>query len=287
MELQSNLALLFVNDYYPLARPRPLNPNIIPVGGIQIRAARELPWHIRRFLDEARSGAIYMHLGDEQLCADIPKDKLDVLFHVFSQREERILWTCHDVQKMEGLPTNVMLQHLVPQTDILAHPHVQLFIMNGDLMGLQEAIVRHVPIIGIPLFKNQMENIALAEKLQIALRIDYTNLTETSLKWALDSMLRKEFYVLNIRDISKVFRDRPLGGLANALFWLDYILRYGSQPLSTRGVGIPLGDLHLNDLLIYYILLAFVIIGCLVGLYYLGMFIWKKRENAKMLSKLN
>ncbi|XP_046811242.1 UDP-glycosyltransferase UGT4 [Lucilia cuprina] len=287
MDLQSNLALLLVNNYYPLATPKPLIPNIIPVGGLHIRAPKELPWHIRRFLDEARFGAIYMHLGDEKLCADIPKEKLDVLFHVLGKRQECILWTCHDVQKIEGLPKNMMIQHLVPQTDILAHPHIRLFIMNGDIMGLQESIIRHVPLLGLPLFENEMENIMLAEKLQIGVRVDYTNLTESSLDWALETILHKEFYVLNIRDISKIFRDRPLGGLANAIFWLDYIDRYGNGPLKTQALGMPLNELHLADLRFYSYLRSLVVLGVLIGLYYVGMFLWKKRQTDKMFSKLN
>ncbi|XP_061389084.1 UDP-glycosyltransferase UGT4 [Musca vetustissima] len=287
VELQANLALLLVNDYYPLAIPKPLIPNIIPVGGLQIRAPRELPWHIRRFLDEARSGVVYINLGDEQLCKEIPKERLEVLMHVFSKREERFLWTCHDLQKLEGLPKNVMLNHLVPQTDILAHPHIKLFIMNGDLMALQEAIIRHVPIVGIPLFDNELENVQTAVKLQFGLRIDYGNFSEVSLNWALDTMANKEFYVLNIRDISKIYRDRPLGGLASALFWLDYILRYGSLPLKTQGIGMPLDELHLSDLILYNFLLLILILPCLAGLYFLGMFLWRKRQTEKMFSKLN
>ncbi|XP_013098056.2 UDP-glycosyltransferase UGT4 [Stomoxys calcitrans] len=287
MDLQSNLALLLVNNYYPLAAPKPLVPNIIPVGGLQIRAPRELPWQIRRFLDEARSGVVYINMGDEQLCGDIPKEKLEALLHVFNKREERFLWTCHDIQKMEGLPKNVMLQHLVPQTDILAHPHVKIFITNGDLLALQESIVRHVPIVGIPMFKNELENVIMAEKLQIGLRIDYANLTETSLGWALDSMAYKEFYILNIRDISKIFRDRPLGGLANALFWLDYVVRYGNQPLRTNGIGMPLGEMHLNDLMIYNFMITLLVLASLVGLYFVGLFVYRKRQTEKMFSKLN
>lgn len=287
MDLQSNLGLMLVNNYYPLAIAKPLLPNIIPVGGVHIRAPKELPFQIRRFLDDARSGAIYIYLGDEKLCADIPKDKLDVLLHTLGKRPERVLWTCHDIQKIEGLPKNIMIQHLVPQTDILAHPHIRLFIMNGDIMGLQETIVRHVPLLGLPLFQNEMDNVVLAEKLQIGIRVDYTNLTESSLNWALNTILHKEFYVLNIRDLSKVYRDRPLGGLANAIFWLDYLDRYGNGPLKTQGIGMPLNHLHLSDLRFYNYLMSFVVLGLLIALYFLAMFVWKKRQTDKMFSKLN
>ncbi|KAM7344735.1 UDP-glycosyltransferase family 317 member A1 [Cochliomyia hominivorax] len=288
MDLQSNLGLLLINHYYPLAKAKPLLPNIIPVGGLHIRAPKELPFQIRRFLDEARSGAIYMYLGDEKLCTEIPKDKLQVLFNFLGKRQERVIWTCHDKNlKIEGLPKNIMLQHLVPQTDILAHPHIRLFIMNGDIMSLQESIVRHVPLLGLPLFQNELENVVLAEKLQIGVRVDYRNLTETSLNWAFETILHKEFYVLNIRDLSKVFRDRPLGGLANAIFWLDYLDRYGNGPLKTHGVGMPLNQLHLSDLRFYNYLMSFTVLVLIIGLYFLVMFVWKKRQTDKMFSKLN
>ena len=287
VDLQSNLALLLVNNYYPLATTRPLIPNVIPVGGLHIRAPKELPWHIRRFLDESPSGVIYLNLGDEKLCSDIPKDKLDVLFHVFSQRKERVLWTCHDVQKLEDQPKNMMIQHLVPQTDILAHPHIRLFVTNGDIMSLQEGIVRHVPLLVMPLFKNELSNSLQVEKLQIGLRLDYTNLTQTSLNWALNSILHKEFYVLNIRDVSKIYRDRPMGGLASSIFWLDYIQRYGNGPLKTQGIGIPIDQLHLSDLRLNSYMWTITILGLLIGVYLLMTFLWKKQQNRKMFSKLN
>lgn len=287
MELQTSLALLMVNNYYPLATPRLTLPNIIPVGGLHIRAPKELPWHIKRYLDEGRFGVIYMHLGDEKNCKDIPKEKLNVLFDTLSERQERVLWTCHDIQQMEGLPKNIMIQHLVPQTDILAHPHIKLFIMNGDIMELQESIIRHVPLLGIPLFENEFKNILLAERLQIGVRVNYNNLTKTSLSSALETILHKEFYIRNIRDISRVYRDRPLGGLANAMFWLDYIERYGGGPLKSQHFVITLNQLHLADLRLYSFITLILLIGTVIALYFLGKFLWRTRRTSKMFSKLN
>lgn len=287
IDLQSNLALLLVNNYYPLLTPKPLIPNVLPVGGLHIRAPKELPWHIRRFMDESPSGVIYLNLGDEKLCNEISQDKLNVLFHVLGQRKERVLWTCHDVQKLEGQPKNIMIQHLVPQTDILAHPHIRLFVTNGDIMGLQEGIVRHVPLLVMPLFKNEMANSFQVEKLQIGLRLDYTNLTQISFQWALETIMHKEFYVLNVRDVSKIYRDRPLGGLASTLFWLNYIQQYGSGPLKTQGISIPINQLHLSDLRLNSYIWTIAILGLLVGFYFLFMFLRRKQQNHKMFSKLN
>uniref|UniRef100_A0A1B0BT17 UDP-glycosyltransferases domain-containing protein n=1 Tax=Glossina palpalis gambiensis TaxID=67801 RepID=A0A1B0BT17_9MUSC len=286
--LHANLALLLVNNYIPLVTPRPMLTNMIAVGGMQIRSPRALPWHIKRFLDESRSGVIYMHLGDHHLCSTIPKDQLRTLFKAFKARSERILWTCHDVESLHGLPDTVLLQHMVPQTDILAHPHVKLFIMSGDLFGLQEGIVRMTPMLALPLFENEFKNSELVEKLKIGARLDYVNMTTESLQWALKTIIGNEDFALNIRNVSKMFRDRPLGGLATAIFWLDYILQYGATPLRSPMVIIPLKELHLQDLFVYYFVLAIVIISTVaLMVWYAGKILWKKHQTRKIFSKLN
>uniref|UniRef100_A0A1B0A7H7 UDP-glycosyltransferases domain-containing protein n=1 Tax=Glossina pallidipes TaxID=7398 RepID=A0A1B0A7H7_GLOPL len=286
--LQANLAVLLVNNYIPLSTPRPVLTNMISVGGMQIRSPRALPWHVKRFLDESRSGVIYMHLGDHHLCSTIPKDQLLILFKAFKAHSERVLWTCHDAESLHGLPDTVLLQHMVPQTDILAHPHVKLFIMSGDLLGLQEGIVRMTPMLALPLFENEFKNTELMEKLKIGIRLDYMNMTTESLQWALKTLIGNEDFVLNIRKVSKMFRDRPLGGLATAIFWLDYILQYGATPLHSPMVIIPLTELHLQDLFVYYFFLLTVIISTVVVvLWYGGKILWKKHQTRKLFSKLN
>lgn len=42
-ELEKSISLLFVNEYPLLNRPKPLTPNIVPVGGLHIRKMEPLP----------------------------------------------------------------------------------------------------------------------------------------------------------------------------------------------------------------------------------------------------
>lgn len=149
---------MLFNNHVPLATPRPQLQNTIYAGGLHVRPPRELPWNIRRFLDEARTGAIYMNLGNELQCKEIPKDTMQLLLNVLGKTKRSVLWTCHDSVDKLGieLPKNIMIQHLVPQTDMLAHPHVKVFLMNGDLLSLQEGILRHVPMVGVPLFREEV-----------------------------------------------------------------------------------------------------------------------------------
>lgn len=59
-----------------------------------------------------------------------------------------------------------------------AHPKTVLFMTHGGLMGTTEALVFGVPMIGIPLFADQLPNIEQYRLLGIAERLDHTDLTE-------------------------------------------------------------------------------------------------------------
>ncbi|XP_039969322.1 UDP-glycosyltransferase UGT5 isoform X2 [Bactrocera tryoni] len=286
--LQAELAILLLNSHVPLLRPRPLLLNTVAAGGMHIRPPRELPWPLRRFLDESRAGVIYMNLGNEQLCTDVPKHIMQVLLNTLGKRKERVVWTCHDHTELKNLPTNIMVQHAVPQADILAHPHVHIFLMNGDLLSTQEGIMRHVPMISVPIFRNEVRNAELAVQLGVGIHLNHNNLTETTLNWALQTIKEDSTYQLTIRQVATTFRDRPLGAVETCMYWMDYVLRHkGGADLKTLGGNIPSSQLHLFDLFIYYFAIALLSVGVLAAVIYGIIILMRKREIGKMYSKLS
>ncbi|KAH8269499.1 hypothetical protein KR018_004364, partial [Drosophila ironensis] len=281
-ELQANqLSVLLLNSHVPLMRPRVSVPQIIPAGGLHIRGPKELPWNVKRFLEEARAGVIYVQLGNEQACGQLPKDKLEALFAFFSGRKEGVIWTCHDVRKLKDLPKNVMIQHAVPQIDILAHPRIKAFLTNGDLLNLQEGIVRNVPVLGLPLFEHEKKNLELAVRLGVGLQLEEGNVTSTSLNWAVDRLLKESHFQLTIREVSLEFRDRPLGALASALFWINYVVRHkGGAAIRTRGIDISFSDMQF-DLFVFYLTVASLVAVALVVLS-VGFCIWQMKNKSKL-----
>ncbi|KAH8252977.1 hypothetical protein KR032_002903, partial [Drosophila birchii] len=287
-ELQaSHLSLLLLNSHVPLMTPRVSIAQIVPAGGLHIRGPKELPWNVKRFVEEARAGVFYVQLGNEQPCGELPKEKLEALFSFFSSRKEGIIWTCHDVKTLEGLPKNVMIQHAVPQIDILAHPRVKVFLTNGDLLNLQEGIVRNVPILGLPLFHHEQRNMQLAVKLGVGLQLAENNVTSSSLTWAVERLLLESHFQLTIREVSLEYRDRPLGALASALFWVNYVVRHkGGAAMRTSGIGISSCQLHLFDLFVFYAAVATLLVGLVAILAFGGFYIWQKKNSAKF-TKVN
>lgn len=287
--LQAELAVLLFNSHVPLLTPRPLLLNTIAAGGMHIRHPRELPWPLRRFLDESRAGVVYMNLGNEQSCTDVPKHVMQLLLNTLGKRKERVVWTCHDHTTLKNLPANIMVQHAVAQADILTHPHVHTFLMNGDLLSMQEGIMRHVPLIGVPIFRNEVRNMELAVRLGVGIHLNYNNLTETALNWALQTIKENSTYQLTIRKVATTFRDRPLGAVETCMYWMDYVLRHqGGADLKTLGVSIPSSQLHLFDLYIYYFAITLLSVSVLAAAFYgIRIILMRKREIRKMYSKLS
>ncbi|EDW74351.2 uncharacterized protein Dwil_GK21429 [Drosophila willistoni] len=289
-ELQAfNLAVLLINNHVPLLTPRPLIQQIVLAGGLHIRGPRELPWNVKKFLEEARSGVVYLQLGNEQPCGQLSDAKKKILFDLFKSRKQSFIWSCHDVKKLKDLPENALIiQHSVPQIDILAHPRVRAFIMNGDLLSLQEGISRNVPMVGLPCFQNEQKNMQLAVRLGVGLQLNQDNVTTPSLNWALDRLLTEQHFHLTIRDVSMEYRDRPLGALATAVFWVNYVVRHkGGAAIRTRGIGISSSQLHLFDLFVFYFGVAVLITALAAAVYFIGFFLWQRKNKPEKLAKAN
>lgn len=65
---------------------------------------------------------------------------------------------------------------------VSAHPNIKLFITQGGLQSLEEAIRNRVPLVGMPFYIDQPKNMNRMEKLGIGKVIDKSTLTKKSFK---------------------------------------------------------------------------------------------------------
>lgn len=152
--------------------------------------------HLQTFLDSATDGVVYFSLGSVIKSSNetMSPEMLATFVKIFGELKQKVIWKFGD--EIPNLPSNVMVSEWLPQSDIFAHPNVRLFISHGGALGTNEAIYHGLPLLGMPFFGDQRRNIESYAQSGWALRLDYANVTEQSLRWALSTLLDDKKYFI-------------------------------------------------------------------------------------------
>ncbi|KAK7870747.1 hypothetical protein R5R35_009897 [Gryllus longicercus] len=247
-EIAKNTSAFFINTHFTLNQVRPYTPNVIEVGGIHIEPPGKMSKELQTFLDGAKEGVVYFSLGSTARGATLPAEKRDAFIEAFKGLPQKVLWKWEE-DSIPNKPVNVMISKWVPQTAVLAHPNVKLFITHGGLMGTLEAVNYGIPMISIPLFGDQFQNVAMAVRRGIAVKLGLGDITHESVTNALNTVLTSK-YLEQAKRVSQEFHDRPQKPLETVLYWTDYVLRHKGAPhLQSYAAKMPLAQYLLLDVI--------------------------------------
>ncbi|XP_043250239.1 UDP-glucosyltransferase 2-like [Colletes gigas] len=238
--LRSRISLILTNGHPAVSVARPLAPGYKELGGIHIPMSGPppLPKDLQDYLDShGKDGVIYFSLGSQIDMSTMPRQVFAAFYRAFEQVPQQILWKCSR-GKMPTLPKNVKCIEWAPQLSVLCHPNVHLFISHGGLLGTQEAVYCGVPILGIPLFGDQFSNMAYFVKKGLALQLDFSQLSYERISNALSELLVNKSYKEAAQKASLQFKDRPIPPLEEATYWIEYLIRHGSNSLKTEASNL-------------------------------------------------
>lgn len=128
-ELYRKISLILVNSHISTSRPRPQMPGIINVGGAHMKPPKPLPHELQQFIDSAEHGVVFFSLGSYLQSSQMPTEKIAILLQSLGKLRQRVIWKFED--ETIATPPNVLVKKWLPQSDILAHPNVCLFITHG------------------------------------------------------------------------------------------------------------------------------------------------------------
>lgn len=118
-----------------------------------------------------------------------------------------------------------------------------------------------------------------------AIKLNYNNITEESLSWALNELLYNPSYSTKILQLSKIFRDRPIRALEETIYWIEYIIRHqGAYHMKSSAIEISLFKYFLLDIFGFLLLVVIVGFTIIYGLF--KYFIYQKNKR-KGFKKIN
>jgi len=225
-----NNAALYINHGTPFTGDglRPVMPNTIMAGLMTCNEAKPLPKDLKDFVENSEHGVIFLSFGSVVRASKMPEEKRKAILAVFSKLKQRVIWKWEAA--MEDAPSNVMVSSWLPQTSLLAHPNVKLFITHGGAGSIQETICHKTPIIGVPIFGDQPVNVKEAVNQHIGVQLNWHGMTEDTLESAIHQVLDDPSYQTSISKLSDLIMDQPQHPLDRAIWWLEYLLRHPHNP---------------------------------------------------------
>lgn len=122
----------------------------------------------------------------------------------------KFLWK-FEAEISKDLPKNVFIRSWMPQADLLAHPNIKLFITHSGLLSIQEAMWYGVPILGLPVFGDQLQNIIRMTEVGVGKYVNVRTFTSNELSEAIKEILENsrflkfEFKILKMKTYSTFF----------------------------------------------------------------------------------
>ncbi|KAL0841661.1 hypothetical protein ABMA28_013939 [Loxostege sticticalis] len=241
-----NGSLLLVNSHPPLGQTLPLPQNTKLIGGHHIREPiKLLPKSLQAFMDNAKNGVIFMNLGSLQ--GKLPNQLKTQILDALSQLDRLVLWHLEDA--VEYVPKNIRLLDRAPQLSILKHHNTELFITDGSLTSLMEAVHCGVPFVAVPSSGEQLVNVDLLVGRGLGRKVDVTKYLPWTLEGAIREILRDASYRTNMQRASSVFKRRITPSNSEFLYWVELVISTGGAPhLRSPAVAVPTLERYHVDL---------------------------------------
>ncbi|XP_032772789.1 UDP-glucuronosyltransferase 2B1 [Rattus rattus] len=264
-EMMGKADIWLIRTFWDLEFPHPFLPNFDFVGGLHCKPAKPLPKEMEEFVQSSgEHGVVVFSLGS--MVKNLTEEKANVVASALAQIPQKVVWR-FDGKKPDTLGSNTRLYKWIPQNDLLGHPKTKAFVAHGGTNGIYEAIYHGIPIVGIPLFADQPDNINHMVAKGAAVRVDFNTLSTTGLLTALKTVMNDPFYKKNAMRLSRIHHDQPVKPLDRAVFWIEFVMRHkGAKHLRSTLHDLSWFQYHSLDvigfLLLCVVAVVFIITKC-------------------------
>lgn len=226
-DMMRNVSMIFTDQDYVMPYPTIGAPNIVNIGGIHVSKETDqvLPSEVKDFLDKSENGFVYFSLGSTLPGSYMPDEMRRIFVEAFATIPYRVIWKWEEDQ-LPGKPDNVLISKWLPQRAILAHPRIKAFIYQGGLQSTEEAIAAGVPLIALPIFGDQEQNVNKMVHIGGAVKLNIRSFTKSDLQEAILEVAENVKYKEGIIQFRDLLNDRPYDPVNHTMWWIEYVIRY-------------------------------------------------------------
>ncbi|XP_047422379.1 UDP-glucuronosyltransferase 2A3-like [Sciurus carolinensis] len=223
-ETMGKAEIWLIRTYWDFEFPRPYLPNFEFVGGLHCKPAKPLPKEMQDFVQSSgEDGIVVFSLGS--MVKNLTEEKANFIASALAQLPQKVLWR-YKGKKPATLGANTRIFDWLPQNDLLGHPKTKAFVTHGGTNGIYEAIYHGIPMVGIPMFADQPDNIAHMKAKGAAVEVNFNTVTSADLLSALRTVIYQPSYKENAMRLSRIHHDQPVKPLDRAVFWIEFVMRH-------------------------------------------------------------
>uniref|UniRef100_A0A2K6GNL7 UDP-glucuronosyltransferase n=1 Tax=Propithecus coquereli TaxID=379532 RepID=A0A2K6GNL7_PROCO len=232
-ETMGKAEIWLIRTYWDLEFPRPYLPNFEFVGGLHCKPAKPLPKEMEEIVQSSdEHGVVVFSMGS--MVKNLTEEKANIIASALAQIPQKVLWG-YGGKNPATLGNNTHLYDWIPQNDLLGHPKTKAFITHGGTNGIYEAIYHGIPMVGVPMFADQPDNIAHMKAKGAAVEVDLNTMTS---------------YKENAMRLSRIHHDQPVKPLDRAVFWIEFVMRHkGAKHLRPAAHNLTWVQYHSLDVI--------------------------------------
>ncbi|XP_069819165.1 UDP-glucuronosyltransferase 3A1-like isoform X1 [Dendropsophus ebraccatus] len=228
-DLYHKAELWIYNVDFSIEFARPLLPHILCIGGLRAKPANPVSQDLEDYIAEsAESGFIMVTLGS--MLSSIPRmDLVKEINSAFAKIPQKVIWRYKASDWPEGLEVapNVRLLDWVAQNDLLGHPKIRLLVTHGGMNSMMEAVYHGVPVLGIPLFGDQFNNLIRVKAKRMGEYIPATEIMAENFADAIRNIVGNKSYKTSVMKQSVILRSHPFPPDKQLLGWVEHIIQSG------------------------------------------------------------
>nr|XP_048293957.1 UDP-glucuronosyltransferase 2B17-like isoform X2 [Myodes glareolus] len=265
-EMMKKAEIWLTRSYWDLEFPRPVLPNVDFIGGHHCKPSKPLPKEIEDFVQSSgEHGVVVFSLGS--MVSNMTEEKAMAIASALAQIPQKVRSNKQDIIFTESPLMVLTVFHLM-----LGHPKTKAFVTHGGVNGVYEAIHHGFPMVGIPLFGEQHDNIAHMRVKGAAVGLEFTTMSSSDLRNALKAVINNPFYKENAMRLSTIHHDQPMKPLDRAIFWIEFVMRHkGAKHLRPLAHNLTWYQYHSLDVIAFLLACvattAFLAIKCCLTVY--------------------